>query len=499
MSTALQWPALQVEEQRLPRSIDYERAVWGKVHGAPADFRWIARTADFGAGRQDVPRQLNLGAEDVLAHFSAWRNLGDRCHAVTIYPSRAIDAAGRRGFLEKQVLEWRRPPHVPAVFGALLLLPAAARLSDEIWWGRDVPFDADNHLSIDDADHQPLAIDEDTVADAIERGRQTLRETVSRRTLELLYDQLLAGRSPAFLGGLLEPLTAEALAALLLPLPRELADRVSVAGWIPTSRPSFDDLATRWDIVVTAPEQAVPRMPPPPTEQAMEMAEELLATEPAPFRQFVDRVQPAIAPSAVAPSPAPVVAAAGRSKDDRLWPGLMLDLQPPNVEAGEMLKELWEFARAPNRRWLDPRTLKARRLPKLTAQTAEARILNEWVTEVRKQKPDYVHPEQWNVKVDLLRSAAVVLVPEPSTLQKVGGPGSDRVPILLFALMMESPQQWDRLLGLGQKGLSEALGQSARCASRYWVGLLRERLRKWREVRPDVRELIDRAFNSECR
>lgn len=484
MNTTLQWPALQLD-QKPSGSIEYERAVWGKVHGAPTDFRWIAKSASFGIGRQDAARQLNLGTEDIPSHFQAWRNLGDRCHAVTVYPSRAVDAAGRRGFIEKQVLEWHRPPHVPAVLGALLLLPAVAKLTDEIWWALDVPADTVSHRSIDGADHPPLPIDEHTLADAIERGRQTLRETVSQRTLELLYDQLLAGHRPAFLCGLLQPLAAEALAALLLPLPREIADRISIAGWIPTKRPDFADLGSRWDIAVAPPEQSARRAP--STEQAMEMAEELLAAEPAPFRRYVDRVERPVAPlltTVVASVPA-------GEKSDRLWPGLVLDLRRP-ADTNDVLLELWEFARTANRRWLDPRSLAGLRLPK----PAEAAVVCDWVSDVRQQRPGYAHKEQWNVKVDLLRSAALVLVPDPSTWQRVGPPDSNRVPILLFALMMESASQWNRLNGLGTKTLTEALTQSANCEASYWTRQLRDRLRRWGDIRSDLRDSIDRAFNS---
>jgi len=490
MSNPFDWPALQCQTR--PASLDFERGVWGKAHGAPTDFRWLARSDAFAADRADVHRQLNLGGEDVAASFPAWRNAGDRCYAVSAYPSRATDAAGRRGFLEKQVLEWRRSDAVPAALGALLLLPHVAGMTDAVWWDR---FTAERWsqaevLRIDGAER--LAVDEETLAASIERGRSALVEVFDEKSLWQFYEQMLASARPAFLPGLPQPLPPEALAALLLPLPRDVADRVSLAGWIPTSRPLFADLANRWDGVVTSPHYTTPPMARPSDRRAEEMARQLLAGEPS----FV-------APSTTiaAPAPPPVaVIAVDSPRPNNLRPERELALTPPPSGAARIVVELYEFARSAERRWLTPKSLNGiGRIPCFAPHDPAARLLCEWVQHVRDHTPGEADPEQWQVKVDLLRSAALVLVPAASTLENVGVPDAEsRVPALLFGLLLDE-RHADQLAGLGPKILGELLDQSFVCEGRdRWSARLRTWLREWERVsrRPEVRKAIDTALTS---
>ncbi|HEX6161179.1 MAG TPA: hypothetical protein VF111_13485, partial [Thermoanaerobaculia bacterium] len=330
MNRRLDWPALHgFEPHPLFDAISFERAVWGKVHGAATDFRWIARTPAFAADRSDIQTQLNLGGEDTPAAFQAWRSDGDRFYAVTGYPSRAIDASGRRGFLEKQVLEWRRSDGAPAVVGALLLLPHAAQMTDAIWWDRaagELWSSPEACLPIDDS--TPLLAGEDDLVAAIERGRAVLRESVSRDAIEQLYEQLLQRRSPAFLGTITQPLPPEALAALLLPLPRDIADRLSIAGWIPSSRPSMSDLATHWDVLVT-----------PRPGDGFKSAE---------ARQMVEMLLDETTSAPPAPSRAvPVMPRRPR-------PRMRLDVTPPEPGAPGVIQELYDLAATVDRRWLAP-------------------------------------------------------------------------------------------------------------------------------------------------
>lgn len=464
MNEHLAWPALRLERP-LPDFLHYERAVWGKVHGAPTDFRWIARSPGFAPDCPDLARQLNLGGEDVLSRFQAWRSLGDRCYAVSIYPSRAIDASSRRDFLEKQVIEWRPPAGVPAALGALLLLPLVARFTDEIWWGRfplELAHDPAMVMQIPSAEIEPLAIDDDRLAEAAARGRRALQEAVAPADLEQLYDQLRANRRPSFLPGLRQPLPPEALAALLLPLSREVADRISLAGWIPTSRPSFTDLAGRWDIVVGTPDQPVP--------------------------------SPVVMTSA-APPAAPI------TSDIPPRPGARLALTPPEPGA-RVIDRLYQFARDPGRRWLTPDDLKGlESLPQLSPRDHAAGILCGWVREVCDGRPSWAHPKQWEVKIDLLRSAALVIVPDASTLDAIGSPAADaRVPLLFFALALERRMERERLAAIGENALRQTLHQSLTCAApKAWMNKLREWLRLWQQEAPrDVKVLIADALAS-CR
>ena len=448
------WPAL---EGSLPSVIEYERGVWGKVHGARTDFRWIARSAHF--AETDLQLRLSLGAEDVPASFQMWRSLGDRCYAVTCYPSRAIDAEGRRGFLEKQMLEWRRPPEVPAALGALLLLPRVAAMTDGIWWERDDVSDlqaqADAVLSIVRGES---VMAEETLADTIERGREALSSALDPRSLEQLYDQLLAGAHPAWLTGLRRPLSPEALAALLLPLPRDIADRISIAGWIPSSRPSFDDLASRWDVLPD--DRAVASLAP---EKAHATARGLLQGTPA------NVLEPE--PIVVEPKSSPAVART------ILRPGMRLRLRAPDSDA-LLLHELHQFATSVDRRWLDPRSLRHRIGAK---GSYPSDLLCEWVETVRRQRPVHVDQGQWAAKADLLRSAAYVLAPTPATIQAMGIPDlTSRVPALIFGLMLDDRREWNRLFGLGAEPLQKLIKQSRDCArSPAWAPQLGQWLQRW--------------------
>lgn len=448
MNPLSSWPALRGE---LPPFTESQRGVWGKVHGARSDFRWIGRSVAFARDRADLPVQLNLGGEDAPARFTAWRILGDCCYAVAGYPSRAIDAAGRRGFLEKQVLEWRRPPHVPAALGALLLLPRVATLSDDVWWekrGNEFWMDPDALLALNPED---LSVDEESIGIAIERGRQQLRDTISPDALARLYDQLLSSHRPAWLTGMQQPISAEALAAVLLPLSRDIADRISIAGWIPSERPSAAELCKRWDVLALTPASAVPFDPTTET-QARRMAEMLLqfdAPSPAPVVEEPFTITP--------PPDLPEIALPSLLEK----PGLRLELKSPSPKAPAILHELYAFASSVDRRWLTPESLKFTGKVDMSCVT----LFASWTQELRNQKKDWAHPEQWNAKIDVLRSAAIVLLPHASVLQTVGIPDeTSRVPALLFAPQLDD-RQADSLAFLEEMELRRVLTQTARCAA----------------------------------
>ena len=486
MTRLRDWPALTIDAS-FPDCLEYERGVWGKVHGAPTDYRWIALSPDFGRDRPDLQSQLNLGAEDVPMRFQAWRNLGDRCCAVTAYPSSAIDAAGRRGFLEKQILEWRRPAKIPAALGALVLLPRVAELTDAIWWESNVSqllSQSGIHLQISDSDHAPVAMDEDQLLQVIERGRQMLCDAVSEQSLEQLYDQLLSGQQPACLSGLQRPLPPEALAALLLPLPRDVADRISLAGWIPASRPSLTELGTRWDVLVTAPGQADPSFSSRSRPKARRTVEALLEADSRTV--FVEEVPASAEVVVEVQVPLPTASSAPPFR-----PGVELELTCVEPEAASILWRLYEFAIAPDRRWLDPDMLAAQIRGETQVRRESARALRDWVWQLRKQQPSYADERQWQVKIDLLRSAAMVLVPEPATLVSVGRPDAkSRIPALLFGLMFNTYKECDRLAGFGEEALRYLLEQSLTCAgASVWSTRMRPWLQRWQREsqRQDVR------------
>jgi hypothetical protein len=284
---ALTWPALDLKGRELPPRLTYERGIWGKAHAAATDFRWLATTPALAAPARQVELELPLGAADVPDKpATLWRTLGDTSYVVSFYPSQAIDAAGRSGFLEQQIIEWKRPSEVPAVVGALLLLPAVAQL-DSLKWeevSTEVRWSDDDGYPIALAADAPISVDVASVEEAVAKGLRALRAATSEEALAELYAALLAGGRAISLRDLSEPLSPAALAALLLPLPREIADQLSVAGWLPStwlSDSGAQTLRRCWDIVLGG-ATALPRGAfPPPTEeqrdQARAMASEVFA------------------------------------------------------------------------------------------------------------------------------------------------------------------------------------------------------------------------------
>ncbi len=247
MVEQVRWPALS--GGIIPDSLQLQRAVWGKVHGAASDFRWIA-AGGFNPQKARLERELRVGGEEQLQSFPLWRSLGSSHYAVSAYPSRATDAQGRTGFLEKQVLRWRRAPHVPAALGAFKLLPLVASYSDEVWWDKRYdPRWEERDFVIALADHDESVLDTQALSAAISTSIDALRTAIDEEALGAVYAGILAGQRPTALLLHGKPLPHVALPALLLPLPREYADQLSLAGWLPSQRAAADKLRQQWDVV----------------------------------------------------------------------------------------------------------------------------------------------------------------------------------------------------------------------------------------------------------
>jgi hypothetical protein len=224
--------------------VTVRRAIYGKVHRAPTDYRWFAWSSGFGAfGPSPLEHDLALGIEDEGSSFYCWRYSPSGAVAVKCYPSRAFDAAGRPGVVEKQVLA-ADANGLPPVALAFAILPATAALDDNIWWNtwRDPRWKSlEYHLPI--ADHECPAISTADLDTRLDRGVAELLDAVSGEALQQFYAQLLAANGLAVLrmeGTTLSPL---ALAALLLPLDRQTAERVSLAGGVPSTRLDASRLA----------------------------------------------------------------------------------------------------------------------------------------------------------------------------------------------------------------------------------------------------------------
>ncbi len=490
-----------------PPVLRVEHAVWGKVHGARSDFRWIARSPDFPQD-PDLPRQLNLGAEDQPVRTQLWRNLHGRCYAVSCYPSRATDWSGRTGFLEKQILAWEPAVGLPAALGALLLLPEVACRTDEVWWDRceGEPWQ-DPGFALPLPAPGPIPVEESQVEASLIRGIEALHAVLQANSLEAYFLRLLGRLRPAGLTGLSQPLPPEALAALLAPLPGMLADRVSLAGWI-SGHASRDDLA-RWDAVVLPPELAGTAEPevqvsPVDRERASTWARRLLL-----LPEPMEELRPS--PFSVAEPSAPVRRTETRKPAPREsrrsssvigLPGRTIDLEPPSKEISPLFHELYAFARAVDHRWIDPEasSLKKKLREATHYKPAPASLLPSWIEALEAQRPEDVDKDQWTVKLDLLRSAAVVLFPDPTVWKKVGLPRSPRIPALFFALLLESSKQRDTLGGLGEALLRQTLEQSVECTPSRWASKVRDMLGRWQVETnrrdTDIRRLIEIALGT---
>jgi len=282
-----QWPALSAASLLIESELTYRRAVWGKVHGERSDFRWIAASV----GMRPTEQQIDwyLGSEDAPIAATMWKLGAEGVHyAVACYPSRAFDAAGRSGFLEKQVLEWRGPSDLPPAAAAFFLLRHAAALDDTVWWGRQRGLDwtqPETILEIAPEQSPPLKFDAYDLADTINAGISEILKALggteqARTALARLYADILKGQRPAFLRVLGGPLGPPALAALLLPLPRERSDRVALASWLPSSRFRIEDLTARWDVIVIGEKHSVPVNSTPANVDAERMAEALVQNRP---------------------------------------------------------------------------------------------------------------------------------------------------------------------------------------------------------------------------
>ncbi|MCP4700575.1 MAG: hypothetical protein GY862_27540 [Gammaproteobacteria bacterium] len=282
------WPALEIFGE-LPEVLQYERGIWGKVHGASSDFRWIAVTPSFNGQEKAIERRLQLGQGSTSTPIPLWHAIGNTCYAVHCYPSRAMDASARSDFLEKQMFEWRRPVEIPALLGALVLLPQVFKYKQEIWWETFSDpkwLESTYVLRLQQADYMPLPVSLETIRFAIEYGRKSLVEAMSEEMLCNFYAALLAGQKTVVLDEFKHVLQPEALTALLLPLPRDKADTLSMTGGLPSGRLDAEQLRQHWSILVNNTGTPLPsEKKPVPTaaqrQRAEQMTQALVTGDPA--------------------------------------------------------------------------------------------------------------------------------------------------------------------------------------------------------------------------
>lgn len=404
MSDLGQWPALSGLERVPARAqVPCDRGVWGKIHQAATDYRWIGRSPGFGAGLRRPEEVLAVGPVEVPRRAFGWRVLDRRRFALVTAASRAVDRAQRSGFLESEILEltaladdW---PLAAQALAALDTLEAAPVVE----WG----LAAESLALAAEAERRlpappNLVLDSSKLTEIVARGRAGLATRAAladgRHRLVALYDRLLSGRAPGVAWWATgEPLGAAALGCLLLPLPAERARHLSLLGWVFAPRVDPATFANRWDLVVTPDEP--PSTPGQPSAEAERLVDLLLEGPKAPRA----RPSPAASP-----------------------------FEAPAEGSSPWLVSLYEFARDPARRWF---------VPEVTGPwppAAEAvRLLAAWIEALERHPPPEVHPEQWRTKADQLRSAAWALAPGPETEARIGSFASGRIGREWFAEVVQ--------------------------------------------------------------
>lgn len=396
MSASANWPALEPTGV-IPFELEAEQGIWGKAHGAFSDFRWLA--ASPGLSAKGFGHELYLGSEDRPQVGNLWRALDDRRYlAVALRPSSAIDAAHRRGFLEKRLLVIQAPPALPV---ALLALAASIEL--ESW--PEIPAGTLEQWQDSDFRHQLSKIrrffSREQLEERIELGRGFLCRQ-ERSALAVSYSSVRAGES-AFLAS---ELAGAALAAFLLPLPSALAAKISVAGVVPSQRWSGDQLAATWQVVAGVPGDS--------RENASEWARSAVCA--------LEVGDPQLLPAEEAPAePAGVVAIV----DKPAW-----------------LSLAETFLRDDSSWWLD-----LSRWPMLTLlEPPWAGELAELVLEFTGRRAPAGAEAEWKVKADV--AAALLLVTVPGQAKDLAW-SSGRVPPLLFLpkLPLALQARWRRQVG----------------------------------------------------
>src|SRR5262249_16752164 len=81
----LQWPGMRGLGRAEAWRFRCERGIWGKVHGAESDYRWIAASPGFASGRGQLYAELSVGQPTAPEKFTLWRAYNGRFYAVSCY------------------------------------------------------------------------------------------------------------------------------------------------------------------------------------------------------------------------------------------------------------------------------------------------------------------------------------------------------------------------------------------------------------------------------
>ena len=86
-----------------------------------------------------------------------------------------------------------------------------------------------------------------------------------------------------------------------------------------------------------------------------------------------------------------------------------------------------------------------------------------WIRVLEAGPPPWVPAADWDFKIDQLRSAALVLLPHPRTLDLIGLPRDPRVPALLAVLALPPGSAGPWLAGHGALALERLLAHTRAC------------------------------------
>jgi hypothetical protein len=228
--TKASWPAFGDWRPQPSGEVVCQRAVYGKVHRAPTDYRWIAYSGGIAPGKMKLEREVALGSEDAPLTLYAWRYDALGAYAIKCYPSRAVDAAGRPAGLEKQVLYVPSTIDLPPAALAFLMLGEIAAAEDSIWWDawRDPRWQGmDFFLPVPEA-----RVSLENLEQSIEQGRAELREAATEGAVEQFFSA--TEKAPPAILSVEKPLPPLALAALLLPFERRATEKIGIAGGLPS-------------------------------------------------------------------------------------------------------------------------------------------------------------------------------------------------------------------------------------------------------------------------
>ncbi len=192
--------------------------------------RWVAASPGFDSEARASAEAIYLGREDRPRRSLALRLSAQCCQVLRADPDDWEARHGNR-VLDRVVLDWRNPRGLPGCLAALALLPEVARLHADAL-GKTAQPGADGIGSLRDQD---VYIDELAVSEGVAAGCTALAAAIDLDALTTVYADLVAGNRFVLLPPATEVLSPEALACLLLPVPRALADGCTLLSALPSS------------------------------------------------------------------------------------------------------------------------------------------------------------------------------------------------------------------------------------------------------------------------